>query len=109
MNVVERDDELSRLRDLGARVRAGQGQVVLITGPAASGRSTLLRAAAERFAEDGMTVLRAVCAEAERSLAGGVLSQLAHGAQPGPEVAHRLAAPVAALTAAAAPAPAGPA
>lgn len=101
MSVVERDDELSQLQELGERTRVGRGQVVLITGPTASGRSTLLQTAAERLALEGMTVLCAVCAEPERTLDGDVLSQLVHSARLAPEIEGRLTAQLAAVVAAA--------
>ncbi|WP_196279154.1 helix-turn-helix transcriptional regulator [Catellatospora vulcania] len=79
MYLAERDDQLSALDTLAALADAGRGQVAVVTGPPATGRTALLQAAAERL-QQRMLVLHAACAPAERSLPGGVLGQLWHSA-----------------------------
>ncbi|MFK3982412.1 AAA family ATPase [Micromonospora sp. NPDC050397] len=84
MHLIERDKELVLLDRLAAQSFAGQGQVVLLTGAPATGRTTLQQACAERLTRHGALVLHAGCARLERSLPGGVISQLLHSA-PLPE------------------------
>ncbi len=80
MPLIERDDQLSVLKKLAEEACAARGQVALVTGPAASGRTSLLQAASKQAGELGMLTLRAACAEEERSLHAGVLQQLVDSA-----------------------------
>ncbi len=68
-----------------------KGQVALLDGPGASGKTVLLHLAAEQAAEAGLLVLRAACAPAERALPFGVLSQLFHSTVLPEEAARRAA------------------
>lgn len=79
MHLAERDAQLSTMDALAATARAGRGQVALIGGPPATGRTALLQAATERL-QPHLLVLHAACAPAEQTLPGGVLSQLWHSA-----------------------------
>ncbi len=56
---VGRSAELATLAGAAERARGGQGEVVWVSGPAGIGKTALLRVAGERFAADGLTVLRA--------------------------------------------------
>jgi DNA-binding SARP family transcriptional activator len=66
--LVGRDDELACLEAIAARVRGGSAEVAVIDGEAGIGKTTLLRAWAERRAVDGDTVLIASCGPLDRSL-----------------------------------------
>lgn len=66
--LVGRDDELACLEALAARARGGSAQVAVVDGEAGIGKTTLLRAWAERRAADGDTVLVASCGPLDRSL-----------------------------------------
>ena len=81
MDLVERTEQLSLLNKLAAETYLGRGQVALITGPAATGKTALLHAFAETVEHDGGLVLTAACTSAERELPGGAVSQLWQSAQ----------------------------
>ncbi|AUA15533.1 transcriptional regulator NarL [Streptomyces malaysiensis subsp. malaysiensis] len=57
------------------------GQALLLDGPLACGKTTLLRSFAERAAAAGRLVITATCSPCERDLPFGVVSQLARGAR----------------------------
>jgi len=57
----------------------GQGQILLVEGPVASGKSELLRIAAERAADSGFPFVEAACSRAEQALPLGVVGQLIRG------------------------------
>ncbi|MFD0648703.1 AAA family ATPase [Streptomyces malaysiensis] len=57
------------------------GQALLLDGPLACGKTTLLRSFAERAAAAGRLVISATCSPCERDLPFGVVSQLARGAR----------------------------
>ncbi|MFF8026164.1 AAA family ATPase [Streptomyces sp. NPDC007896] len=80
MGIIERDEQTDYLRALLDESKSRRGQVVLIEGPAASGKSELMRSFAGQVAGPGVLALGAVCSPAERTLPFGVLSQLFHGA-----------------------------
>ncbi|MFW6695345.1 helix-turn-helix transcriptional regulator [Streptomyces sp. MAR4 CNX-425] len=80
MILVERHQQLSRLEELARRSSSGQGQVALLTGPHATGRTALLQAFADDQSERGALVLSAMCDRSERDLPLGMLGQLLHGA-----------------------------
>ncbi|ADB53995.1 helix-turn-helix transcriptional regulator [Conexibacter woesei] len=92
--MLERDRELAEIGGAIADARAGRGRLLLVEGAAGSGKSTLVRAARERAAQDGLRVLRAAAGEFEREYAFGCVRQLfepfLHGL-PGPERARLLA------------------
>ena len=66
--LVGRDDELACLEAVAARARAGPAEVVVVDGEAGIGKTTLLRAWADRRAAAGDTVLTASCGPLDRSL-----------------------------------------
>jgi DNA-binding CsgD family transcriptional regulator len=68
------------LNDIIADCRQGDGHIVLVDGPPATGKSTLLRQVAGDAT--GFLPLTATCPHAERSLPFGLLSQLLHAAGP---------------------------
>jgi DNA-binding SARP family transcriptional activator/tetratricopeptide (TPR) repeat protein len=75
-DLVEREDELQAMHDAIARVRAGQGGVVLIEGPAGIGKTRLLEELRTHAAEEGLRVLEARAGLLEREFAFGVARQL---------------------------------
>ncbi|RLK61260.1 helix-turn-helix transcriptional regulator [Actinokineospora cianjurensis] len=79
MALVERGEELAALGRLYAESGRGRGQVALISGGVASGKTELLHAFADRVAADGAALLTATGSRAERTLPFGVLRQLFAG------------------------------
>ena len=74
--LLEREEELSELRAAWTRARSGNGGLVVVEGPAGSGKSALLGAAKERANAAGMRVLDARGSELEVGLAFGAIRQL---------------------------------
>ena len=66
--LVGRDDELAYLEAIATRARGGAAEVVVVDGEAGIGKTTLLRAWADRRAASGDTVLMASCGPLDRSL-----------------------------------------
>jgi DNA-binding SARP family transcriptional activator len=66
--LVGRDGELAYLETVAARARGGSAEVVVVDGEAGIGKTTLLRAWADRRGTSGDTVLRASCGPLDRSL-----------------------------------------
>ena len=66
--LVGRDDELAYLEAIATRARGGSAEVVVVDGEAGIGKTTLLRAWADRRAAAGDTVLMASCGPLDRSL-----------------------------------------
>jgi DNA-binding SARP family transcriptional activator/tetratricopeptide (TPR) repeat protein len=66
--LVGRDDELAYLEAIATRARGGSAEVAVIDGEAGIGKTTLLRAWADRRAAAGDTVLMASCGPLDRSL-----------------------------------------
>ena len=83
--LLDRDVELAELGRRLARVRAGEGRVVLVEGPAGIGKSSLLAAAGRLAARDGAAVLRAACSPLEQDAAWGVARQLVEPLRSHPE------------------------
>jgi DNA-binding CsgD family transcriptional regulator len=81
MMLVGRDEEIEALDALFRDHAAGLAPVAVIRGPVASGKTTLLRAVAERAAAADAIFLSAVASRAERGLPLGVLAQLLRGRQ----------------------------
>src|ERR1700749_3624996 len=73
--IVERDFELDLLKQSVRPAADGEGQLVLIDGPAGIGKTQLL-AEARRRAAGSMTVLWARASELERDYPFGVVRQL---------------------------------
>ncbi len=74
-----RDTELNLLSELVRGCRHGRGGVALITGPVASGKTTLLHSFGEQIGSD-FVFLSAAGSPAETNLRLGVIGQLLHGA-----------------------------
>jgi DNA-binding SARP family transcriptional activator/tetratricopeptide (TPR) repeat protein len=66
--LVGRDDELAYLEAIATRARASTAEVAVVDGEAGIGKTTLLRAWAERRTAAGDTVLMASCGPLDRSL-----------------------------------------
>jgi DNA-binding CsgD family transcriptional regulator len=74
--LLEREDELGRLRDAVREARRGSGSIVRIDGPAGIGKTALLSAARELAHASRMTILSGRGRELEREFAFGVARQL---------------------------------
>jgi DNA-binding CsgD family transcriptional regulator len=75
--LLERSDALGRVTGAaGAVARTGQGRALLIEGPAGIGKTRFLNELRDWAAAERMSVLTASGAEAESSLAFGVVRQL---------------------------------
>ena len=74
--LLERGEELRRIRSALARGAAGTGSLLVIEGPAGIGKTALLSAARAGAEAAGMQVLAARGAELEREFAFGVVRQL---------------------------------
>ena len=75
-DLFEREAELGRIDALLARARAGNGGVLVVTGPAGIGKSSLLGEARERARLAGMRVLSGRGGELEGDFSFGVARQL---------------------------------
>ncbi|TLW91392.1 helix-turn-helix transcriptional regulator [Saccharomonospora piscinae] len=76
MDLVERHRELDTLQELFARCRRGHGQIALLTGSVASGKTELLNTFADTASANGAVVLTATASRAEQPLQLGVMDQL---------------------------------
>jgi len=76
---VGRNEETELLDELFLRCVGGQGQVVLVTGGLASGKTEFLRTFLDRAGELGVVLLTATGSRAEHTLRMGVLGQLLQG------------------------------
>lgn len=76
MNLVEREAELKALDNLILASRTGAGQVALVSGLVATGKTALLQALGERVADRGSACVTAAGSRQERCLPGGVLGQV---------------------------------
>jgi hypothetical protein len=74
--LLERDGELGLIGALVARVRGGEGALLVVEGQAGVGKTELLRAAGEVGEAEGLRVLRARGSELDRAFAFGVVRQL---------------------------------
>jgi DNA-binding CsgD family transcriptional regulator len=74
--LLERDSDLAALDGAIERMGRGEGQALLITGPAGIGKSALLAAALERARSRGAAVVTARGGELETELPLGVVRQL---------------------------------
>ncbi|MBM2619673.1 AAA family ATPase [Actinoplanes sp. LDG1-06] len=73
--LAEREPQWAELERLAALARTGKGQVALIGGPVATGKTALLDLFAEHLEATGFTWLRAIGAVSERDLPFGVAAQ----------------------------------
>src|SRR5262249_46743135 len=76
MELVEREPELATLRDLFTESLGGQGRVVAIRGPVASGKTTLLRTFAEHAIEKGAVFLDAPAFLSDSEVPFGVVRRI---------------------------------
>jgi DNA-binding CsgD family transcriptional regulator len=74
--LLERDSELKRLGAALRRATRGQGGVVMVEGGLGVGKTSVLRAAVGRAADEGCEVLQGRGAELERDFGFGVMRQL---------------------------------
>ncbi|MGP3691666.1 AAA family ATPase [Streptomyces sp. IBSNAI002] len=94
--LVRRDRELGRLRELLAVTRRGEGRAALVTGSPGSGKTALVRAFTAEAADAGAFVLHASASPAEQGIPLGVAGQLLSavpgftGPDPAPEPAAAL-------------------
>ncbi|MGW7492653.1 AAA family ATPase [Streptomyces sp. NPDC054786] len=80
MQLVERAGALAGLQGFLAESADKRGQVVLVTGGIATGKTRLLNGFAEQASEAGTLVLTATALRAEQNLRLGVIDQLLRGA-----------------------------
>lgn len=76
MVFVERENQLTRLRELLADCLGGRGSVVAISGPVAAGKTELLHVFGEIAAGEGAVVLHAAARCSEQDVPLGVVGQL---------------------------------
>jgi DNA-binding CsgD family transcriptional regulator len=74
--ILERDRELAELERLLGLATGGEGQVVLLNGPAGIGKTELLRHARRLAEQAGAACLSAVASALDRSFAFGLVHQL---------------------------------
>ena len=74
--LLERDGELGLIAAVVARVRGGEGALLVVEGQAGVGKTELLRAAADLGEAQGLRVLRTRGSELDRAFAFGVVRQL---------------------------------
>ena len=75
-SLLERDPELEQIGETLAAAKRGEGVLLLVEGPAGSGKSALLNAANADAERSGFAVLTATGRVLERGFAFGVVSQL---------------------------------
>lgn len=81
MFLAGRSDELARLAAAGRRSARGEGRVVTVSGPVATGKTALLHAFGDHVADESeAALLRATCSPAEQEIPFGVARQLLHTA-----------------------------
>ncbi|MFI6439113.1 AAA family ATPase [Streptomyces sp. NPDC050759] len=80
MLLVGRESELNLLQELRKRAEGGSGSIAIITGAAASGKTSLLYSFAEACVSEGAVFMGAAGSRAERNLPLGVLRQLVQNA-----------------------------
>lgn len=90
MVLAERSGETRRLRGVLAQPGGGRGRIVVVSGPAGSGRTALLAEALDGLAPP-LALLSAQCSRAEQNLPLGVVRQLFAAAPLGPGPARRVA------------------
>ncbi|MEU1391649.1 MULTISPECIES: AAA family ATPase [unclassified Nonomuraea] len=76
MTLIERQEEMSCLESLVANAILGRGRVALVSGPAGTGKSALLRALSEQAIELGALAVTATGSRMEQDLQLGLLRQL---------------------------------
>ncbi|WP_345525614.1 ATP-binding protein [Streptomyces echinatus] len=85
--LLGRDEELAAIADAAERARGGRAQVVLVSGEAGIGKSSLLQAALRQLPPQGWLVGSGQCPETDGAPPGrawfDLLPGLAEGAPPG--------------------------
>jgi DNA-binding CsgD family transcriptional regulator len=76
VTLLERERELAAIDRCLDLARAGSGRLLFIEGEAGTGKTALLRVAAQTATARGMNVLRARGSESEQSFAYGVVRQM---------------------------------
>ncbi|MEU9336964.1 AAA family ATPase [Streptomyces sp. NPDC048290] len=76
MILVERESQVTRLRELLTGCRSGTGAVAVLSGPVASGKTELLHTLGELAAAAGAAVLHATARCSERDVELGVMGQI---------------------------------
>jgi DNA-binding NarL/FixJ family response regulator len=76
--LIERDRQMGELEERFGRTLGRRGQVAVIAGPVAAGKSALLEQFTRAVADAGALVLGASASVAERALPLGVIDQLVH-------------------------------
>ncbi|MFE4690181.1 AAA family ATPase [Streptomyces sp. NPDC056749] len=76
MAFVERETQMTRLRELLADCLAGRGSVVSVSGPVAGGKTELLHVFGECAAAEGAVVLHTAARCSEQGVALGVVGRL---------------------------------
>ncbi|MGW2839375.1 ATP-binding protein [Streptomyces sp. NPDC001493] len=76
MVFVERENQLTRLRELLADCLGGRGSVVAVSGPVAAGKTELLHVFGEIAGREGAVVLHAAARCSEQDVPLGVVAQL---------------------------------
>ena len=88
--LLERDGELELIAALVARVRSGEGALLVVEGQAGVGKTALLRTAGDLGDAEGLRVLRTRGSELDRAFAFGMVRQLLErDGRRGPRAAHR--------------------
>src|ERR1700678_1307321 len=97
--LLERADELAKLRDAIVATAAGTGRLLVIEGPAGIGKTALMRQARLEGAAAGMELMVARGLELEREFGFGVARQLVEAplARLGAERTHEVLQGAAAL------------
>ncbi|WSA42979.1 AAA family ATPase [Streptomyces sp. NBC_01803] len=88
--LIEREDQLAILRTYFDESHDDRGRGVVVSGPAASGKTELLFAFAQEAAAFGAIVLNASALPSERNLPFGVLNQLLRSSRPNAAAAERV-------------------
>ncbi|MGW4059763.1 AAA family ATPase [Amycolatopsis sp. NPDC004747] len=83
MILIEREENLARLRECLVERPPGRGQVVVVAGAPATGKTTLLRTISKEILEQDMILHTATASAAEQDRPLGVLRQLFPGLFPG--------------------------
>src|SRR5579875_553685 len=79
--LAERDEEEKILAKVYSECAMGRGRVVAISGPLASGKTTLLRSFTQDAGNGGATVLAATASSLERYHPLGIIDQMLRGRQ----------------------------
>lgn len=90
MSLIEREEELARLRELLTESASGKGRVVVVNGSVASGKTELLFSFAEHASEQKAVVLSAVADRVGHAVPTSALRQLLQDAPFEPAANERL-------------------